>query len=63
MTFEEYGRLVIEAQALAVRGWDFSAIDGRWVEYETSWYYRDLVIEALASANSLLDMGVGVAGF
>jgi SAM-dependent methyltransferase len=54
-----FERLVEEAEAQAFSGWDFSYLNGRWHESDTSWDYPKIVTDRLRSATSLLDMGTG----
>lgn len=55
----DFETLVSKAQAAAFAGWDFSWLDGRWIEGEIPWDYRARVIARLAGARSLLDLGTG----
>ena len=59
-TFDKYYN---EALNAAFQGWDFSWVKGRMVEYPPSWDYRKLVIEALNSIDSLLDIDTGGGEF
>ncbi len=59
-TFEQ---LVAEAQALKLKGWDFSAVHGRWHEEKPPWDYRTIVQEQMQGVTSLLDMGTGGGEF
>ena len=43
----------------AFQGWDFSHIDGRWVEPDPPWNYVDVIKEHLKDTDILLDMGTG----
>ena len=43
----------------AFQGWDFSHINGRWVEPELPWDYRAVVKCYLKDTDILLDMGTG----
>jgi SAM-dependent methyltransferase len=40
-------------------GWDFSHLDGRMVEGQPPWSYRERAAELLAQSSSALDMGTG----
>ena len=55
-TFES---LVSEAQAAAFAGWDFSWLNGRWIEGAIPWDYRERVRVHFADVRSLLDLGTG----
>ena len=59
-TFNEYYE---EALNAAFQGWDFSWVKNRMVENELTWDYRELVLDALASADSLLDIDTGGGEF
>lgn len=59
-TFDQW---VVEAEAAAFSGWDFSFIDGRWWEPSCPWDYQALVTGMLRQARSLLDMGTGGGEF
>ena len=54
--------LVDEAGAAPINGWDFSWLAGRAHEDRPSWRYFDLVAQAAARVNSLLDLEVGSGG-
>ena len=56
MTFE---KLVAEADAVSVEGWDFSWLDGRATEQRPSWGYQRLLGQRLASASAALDLETG----
>lgn len=55
----DFKTLVAEAQAAGFAGWDFSWLEGRWIEGPTPWDYRELVMARLAGVRSLLDLGTG----
>ncbi len=59
----DFEQLISETLANEFSGWDFSAISGRWHEEKPSWDYRQTVIDKIAQANSLLDMGTGGGEF
>jgi len=59
-SFEE---LISEADAWKLEGWDFTSLNGRWVESPTPWDYRTMVLALLQRADSLLDMGTGGGEF
>lgn len=44
-------------------GWDFSRLDGRMIEEELPWSYRELVEARLIGVDSLLDLGTGGGEF
>jgi SAM-dependent methyltransferase len=48
-----------QAYQAPVTGWDFSELDGRYVDQQPPWVYHDLAHEVLAHAASALDMGTG----
>ncbi len=59
----EFDRLIAEANKAHFSGWDFSYLDGRWLEEPPTWDYRQLVTERISAARSLLDMGTGGGEF
>jgi len=48
-----------EEEKCAFQGWDFSHINGRWVEPGLPWDYKAVVQAYLKSTDTLLDMGTG----
>jgi SAM-dependent methyltransferase len=54
-----YERLVADAQAGAVQGWDFTWMAGRAVGLEPSWSYTDTVVGLLPHARRVLDIDTG----
>lgn len=59
----EFETLIKEAQRQSIVGWDFSFVNGRSVEEEVSWNYKEIVREAKEKVTSLLDMGTGGGEF
>jgi SAM-dependent methyltransferase len=55
--------LVYEAEQAHFSGWDFSYLKDRLVEEEPPWNYRQMVLDRLPGAQSLLDMGTGGGEF
>lgn len=47
----------------AFQGWDFSHVDGRWVEPALSWDYKEIVKSHIKDTDTLLDMGTGGGEF
>ncbi|UCH42958.1 MAG: class I SAM-dependent methyltransferase [Dehalococcoidales bacterium] len=41
------------------KGWDFSYLDGRWLEGQPSWDYITLARQLVQKSKSVLDMGTG----
>lgn len=60
---EEFDSLVNEALDHSFRGWDFSWLNGRWIEDEPPWDYGALALERVRSSRALLDMGTGGGEF
>jgi SAM-dependent methyltransferase len=54
-----YEKLVAEAAAVPLRGWDFSWIAGRATGSDPSWSYPDVARELVARSKSLLDLDTG----
>jgi SAM-dependent methyltransferase len=54
-----FERLLAEAQAVPVQGWDFSWFDGRASEQRPSWGYAQLMGQQMAAAGSALDIQTG----
>jgi SAM-dependent methyltransferase len=56
---DEFERLIAEAESQRMSGWDWSYVEGRYVEAEPPWNYCEQVRAHLKPAHSLLDMGTG----
>jgi SAM-dependent methyltransferase len=56
---EQFERLIAEAEAQQMSGWDWSYVEGRYVEAQPPWQYREQVRAHLQPNLSLLDMGTG----
>lgn len=56
---DDYTRLVAEADAASVDGWDFSWLDGRASEERPSWRFSELLGRRLALVASSLDLETG----
>ena len=55
----EFARLVAEAEAVPVEGWDFSWFDGRATEERPSWGYARMMAERMRHARAALDIQTG----
>jgi SAM-dependent methyltransferase len=51
--------LVSEAESHMFAGWDFSYLEGRFVEGKPSWDYRSKVLDAVREVSTMLDIGTG----
>lgn len=60
---DAFDRLVAEAEAASFAGWDFSWLEGRWIDSPPPWDYGQRVLAALPEVQSLLDMGTGGGEF
>jgi SAM-dependent methyltransferase len=60
---EVFERLMQEAWQHEFAGWDFSFLAGRMVETPTSWDYKQIVLDRIRSAQSLLDLDTGGGEF
>ncbi len=60
---ELFEKLVDEAWKHEFSGWDFSFIHGRMVESAPSWDYRQIVLDRIKDAKSLLDLDTGGGEF
>lgn len=58
--FDKYKR---EAEEAVFSGWDFSFLEGRFIENRLSWNYSELVKSRIRKAGNLLDMGTGGGEF
>ncbi|MBN1799632.1 MAG: class I SAM-dependent methyltransferase [Spirochaetales bacterium] len=56
MAFEEYYK---QANQAAVKGWEFSFLDNRWLVEDLPWDYKKIVQGYLKKANRLLDIETG----
>lgn len=54
-----FERLLAEAAAAPVQGWDFSWFDGRASEQRPSWGYAELMGRQMTAAGSALDLQTG----
>ncbi|MDQ1721904.1 MAG: hypothetical protein QOI26_1638, partial [Pseudonocardiales bacterium] len=54
-----FERLLAEAEAVPVQGWDFSWFDGRAGEQRPSWGYAGLMGRRMAAAGAALDLQTG----
>lgn len=59
----EFERLVAAAEAVALKGWDWGALEGRYSETPPPWDYRAEALARLPAARTLLDMGTGGGEF
>ncbi|MEM7030909.1 MAG: methyltransferase domain-containing protein [Chloroflexota bacterium] len=59
----KFEAIVNDALVSEITGWDFSLLADRWQENDPTWDYRQIVIDHLPKANSLLDMGTGGGEF
>lgn len=55
----DFERLIAEAEAAPIAGWDFSWLDGRATEDRPSWGYSKLAARHLGVASSALDLETG----
>ncbi len=55
----EFARLVAEAEAVPVEGWDFSWFEGRATEERPSWGYARMMAERMTRAGAALDIQTG----
>lgn len=63
MANKEFDRLLSEAEAAAFQGWDFSWIEGRFIEEPPSWNFGDIVNARLSATRRFLDLGTGGGEF
>lgn len=56
-------RLIAAAETYVMAGWDWSALDGRYVDTPPLWDYRAEVMLRFPAARTLLDMGTGGGEF
>jgi SAM-dependent methyltransferase len=56
---DQFERLIAEAEAQQMSGWDWGCVEGRYIESEPPWNYREQVRAHLQPNLSLLDMGTG----
>lgn len=59
----DFDRLVAEAEAVTLEGWDFSFLEGRVEVAPEPWDYRTRVGELASTVGSLLDIGTGGGEF
>ncbi|UCC79365.1 MAG: class I SAM-dependent methyltransferase [Candidatus Zixiibacteriota bacterium] len=59
----EFERYKNEAQDAVFEGWDFSFLEGRFIEKKFSWNYSELVKSKIKKSGVLLDMGTGGGEF
>lgn len=63
MTAQELKALWKKEEEAAFSGWDFSHLQGRYVEDPLPWDYREKVLDFLKQDSRLLDMGTGGGEF
>lgn len=56
-------RLLAQAEAAPISGWDFSFLDGRWSSHGPAWDFGSIVDSACGDATTMLDMGTGGGEF
>jgi SAM-dependent methyltransferase len=56
---DPFESLIAEAEAQQMSGWDWSYVEGRYIEAQPPWDYREQVRAHLLPNLSLLDMGTG----
>jgi SAM-dependent methyltransferase len=56
---DQFDRLIAEAEAQQMSGWDWSYVERRYSEGQTPWDYREKVQAHLQPNLTLLDMGTG----
>ncbi len=56
-------QIIQEAWKADFSGWDFSWLEGRYVEEEPAWDYRALVLERMKDVQAMVDMGTGGGEF
>jgi SAM-dependent methyltransferase len=59
----EFERLKREAEEAIFKGWDLSFLEGRFMEKELSWNYKEIVKSKISTTDTLLDMGTGGGEF
>lgn len=60
---ESFDELIAKADHTVMDGWDFSYLEGRWVEEPTPWNLRNRIKLLLPEVFSMLDMGTGGGEF
>ncbi len=60
---KQFESLIKEAQQAHFAGWDFSWLTGRCENVPPPWDYRELVIEYISAAETMLDMETGGGEF
>jgi len=58
-----FDKLVDEACHQEFSGWDFVYVSNRMIESQPSWDYRQLVLDKIKNATSLLDLDTGGGEF
>lgn len=59
MRDEGFEKLIAEARAQRFSGWDFSFLEGRYIEGKTTWDYTEMLRRKVRAAKSYLDLGTG----
>lgn len=60
---EKFDRLISEARSWKMSGWDFSSLEGRWIEEPAPWDFREMIIKEISTSDALLDLGTGGGEF
>lgn len=63
MAKDEFDELVSKAERQPFSGWDFSYLEGRYVEEKLPWDYRKVVLARMRKVHSMLDLGTGGGEF
>jgi SAM-dependent methyltransferase len=60
---EKFENLISEARSWKMSGWDFSSLEGRWIEEPPPWDLRKIIIKDFSTSDTLLDLGTGGGEF
>jgi len=63
MNDKELKEYLLSEEQKTFQGWDFSYLDGRWIDEELPWDYRELINKYVKESDNILDIGTGGGEF
>ncbi len=60
---EKFEKLISEARSWKMSGWNFSSLEGRWIEEAPPWDFGEMIKKEISTCGSLLDLGTGGGEF
>jgi SAM-dependent methyltransferase len=60
---KDFLKLIQDARAAKIEGWDFSYVEGRMISEVPPWSWREIILPHIKKSSYLLDMGTGGGEF